>query len=130
MSDLKVTLEKLEIFPHPNADLLELAQVGLYRAVVGKGQFESGDYALYIPEQAILPPELIEELGLTGKLAGPEKNRVKAVRLRGEISQGIDEHRAQAVRLAHEIRDEIFKEQVEAGLWDFDAHDLAADDED
>ena len=89
MSDLKVTLEKLEIFPHPNADLLELAQVGLYRAVVGKGQFESGDYALYIPEQAILPPELIEELELTGKLAGPEKNRVKAVRLRGEISQGI-----------------------------------------
>lgn len=46
------------------------------------------------------------------------------------LLQGIDEHRAQAVRLAHEIRDEVFKEQVEAGLWDFDAHDLAADDED
>lgn len=89
MSDLRVTIEQLTIHPHPNADRLELAQVGLYRAVVGKGEFESGDYALYIPEQAVLPDELIEELGLTGKLAGKDKNRVKAVRLRGEVSQGI-----------------------------------------
>jgi RNA ligase (TIGR02306 family) len=82
-------LERLTIYPHPNADLLELAEVGLYRAVVGKGQFQTGDYAFYIPEQAIMPKGLIEELGLTGKLAGKDKNRVKAVRLRGELSQGI-----------------------------------------
>lgn len=89
MSEFKVTIEQVKVFPHPNADRLELAQVGLYRSVIAKGQFEDGDYALYIPEQAVLPPELIEELGLTGKLAGSEKNRVKAVRLRGELSQGI-----------------------------------------
>ena len=89
MSTFKVTLEKLRILEHPNADALELAEVGLYRAVVRKGEFKTGDYALYIPEQAILPPELLEELGLTGKLAGKDKNRVKAVRLRGELSQGI-----------------------------------------
>ena len=89
MSTLRVTAEPLTILEHPNADRLELAQVGLYRAIVGKGQFETGDYAVYIPEQAVLPPELIEELGLTGRLAGPGKDRVKAVRLRGELSQGI-----------------------------------------
>lgn len=89
MSTFKVTVEKLRILEHPNADALELAEVGLYRAVVRKGQYKTGDYALYIPEQAVLPPELIDELGLTGKLAGKEKNRVKAVRLRGELSQGI-----------------------------------------
>lgn len=89
MSTLKVTLERLRILPHPNADALELAEVGLYRAVVRKGEYKTGDYALYIPEQALLPAELVEELGLTGRLAGPEKNRVKAVRLRGELSQGI-----------------------------------------
>lgn len=89
MSTFKVTAEKLTIEPHPNADRLELAQVGLYRAVVGKGEFRSGEFALYVPEQAILPDELIEELGLTGKLAGKEKNRVKAVKLRGAVSQGI-----------------------------------------
>lgn len=89
MSTFKVTIERLTVHPHPNADRLELAQVGLYRAVVGRGQFKTGDYALYIPEQGVLPEDLIKELGLEGKLAGKDKNRVKAVRLRGEISQGI-----------------------------------------
>ncbi|WP_018350612.1 RNA ligase (ATP) [Longispora albida] len=89
MSTLTVTAEQLTIHPHPNADVLELAQVGLYRAVVAKGQFATGDFAVYLPEASVLPPELIEELGLTGKLAGSAKNRVKAVRLRGELSQGI-----------------------------------------
>ena len=36
-----------------------------------KGIYKTGDYAIYIPEQAILPDELIDELILTGKLAGP-----------------------------------------------------------
>lgn len=89
MSTLRVTAEKLVILEHPNADALELAQVGLYRAVVAKGAYRTGDHAVYIPEQAVLPDELIDELGLTGKLAGARANRVKAVRLRGELSQGI-----------------------------------------
>ncbi|MFF8728437.1 RNA ligase (ATP) [Streptomyces sp. NPDC015171] len=89
MSTLRVTAEVLTVHEHPNADALELAQVGLYRAVVAKGAFRTGDAALYIPEQAVLPAGLIEELGLTGRLAGGAADRVKAVRLRGELSQGI-----------------------------------------
>lgn len=89
MSTLRVTAERLTIHTHPNADALELAQVGLYRAVVAKGQYRDGDWAVYIPEQSVLPEALIDELGLTGRLAGADKNRVKAIRLRGEISQGI-----------------------------------------
>ncbi|MCL6737625.1 RNA ligase (ATP) [Streptomyces neyagawaensis] len=89
MSTLRVTAEVLTIHEHPNADALELAQVGLYRAVVAKGAFRTGDTAVYIPEQSVLPAGLIEELGLTGRLAGSGADRVKAVRLRGELSQGI-----------------------------------------
>lgn len=89
MSTLRVTAEVLTIHEHPNADALELAQVGLYRAVVAKGAYRTGESALYIPEQSVLPAELIEELGLTGRLAGGKSDRVKAVRLRGELSQGI-----------------------------------------
>ncbi|MFD8207749.1 RNA ligase (ATP) [Streptomyces sp. NPDC059695] len=89
MSTLRVTAEVLTVHPHPNADALELAQVGLYRAVVPKGAYRTGDAAVYIPEQAVLPLALVEELGLTGRLAGGNADRVKAVRLRGELSQGI-----------------------------------------
>ncbi|MDR3079952.1 MAG: RNA ligase (ATP) [Streptomyces sp.] len=89
MSTLRVTAEVLTIHEHPNADALELAQVGLYRAVVAKGQYRTGDIAVYIPEQSVLPAGLIEELGLTGRLAGGNSDRIKAVRLRGELSQGI-----------------------------------------
>ncbi|MGW3560365.1 RNA ligase (ATP) [Streptomyces sp. NPDC000963] len=89
MSTLRVTAEVLTVHPHPDADALELAQVGLYRAVVAKGAYETGDAAVYIPEQAVLPAALIEELGLTGRLAGGNADRVKAVRLRGELSQGL-----------------------------------------
>ncbi|MFE7648940.1 RNA ligase (ATP) [Streptomyces phaeoluteigriseus] len=89
MSTLRVTAEVLTVHEHPNADALELAQVGLYRAVVAKGAYRTGEAAVYIPEQSVLPPGLIEELGLTGRLAGGNADRVKAVRLRGELSQGI-----------------------------------------
>lgn len=89
VSTLRVTAERLTIHPHHNADALELAQVGLYRAVVAKGSYRTGDHALYIPEGSVLPDWLIDELGLTGKLAGKDRNRVKAVRLRGELSQGV-----------------------------------------
>ncbi|MHC5907472.1 RNA ligase (ATP) [Streptomyces sp. S6] len=89
MSTLRVTAEVLTVHEHPNADALELAQVGLYRAVVAKGVYRTGDTAVYIPEQSVLPAGLIAELGLTGRLAGSDADRVKAVRLRGELSQGI-----------------------------------------
>jgi RNA ligase (TIGR02306 family) len=89
MSTLKVTAERLRIHPHHNADALELAQVGLFRAVVAKGAYVTGDYAIYLPEGSVLPEGLIAELGLTGRLSGPAHDRVTAVRLRGELSQGI-----------------------------------------
>jgi RNA ligase (TIGR02306 family) len=89
MSSFSVTVERLDIVEHPNADALELARVGAYHAVVRRGEYQTGDLAIYIPEQALLPEVLVDELGLTGRLAGPDSNRVKAVRLRGELSQGI-----------------------------------------
>ena len=89
MSTFAVTVEKLNILEHPQADALELAQVGLYRAVVAKGAYKSGDLAVFVPEQGVLPSALIDALGLTGKLAGSNADRVKAIRLRGELSQGV-----------------------------------------
>ena len=89
VSTLRVTAERLVVHRHPRTDTLELAQIGLYRSVVEAGSFRTGDVAVYLPEGSVLPPELIAELGLADKLAGPNHDRVKAVRLHGELSQGI-----------------------------------------
>ena len=89
MATFESRIHALRIEPHPNADRLELAAVGGFRCVVGKGAFTSGDLAAYIPEGAVCPDWLIAELGLDGKLAGSRRNRVKAVKLRGALSQGL-----------------------------------------
>lgn len=89
MSTFSVRVLPLRIEPHPNADAIELARVGDFLSVVRKGQFRTGDLGAYIPEQAVLPDSVLLELGLVGKLARAQKNRVKAIKLRGVLSQGL-----------------------------------------
>lgn len=71
------------------ADSIELAVIGEYRSIVRKGEFSVKDLVVYIPEASVLPTWLLEKMNLVGKLAGPEKNRVKAIKLRGCLSQGL-----------------------------------------
>lgn len=89
MSTFSCNVVELEIEKHPDADALEVARIGDYKAVVAKGMFKSGDLAVYIPESAVLPDPVIEKLGLVGRLSGSNKNRVKAIKLRGVLSQGL-----------------------------------------
>lgn len=92
MSTFAVELRKIaEIIPHNNADRLALAKVeGLdYQFVIGKDAYQLGETVVYFPIDSLLPQTLIEKLGLIGRLSGSSKNRVKTVRLRGEISQGL-----------------------------------------
>ena len=92
MSQFAVTVTRIvRVHPHPGADRLELAQVGDYRCVVGKGIYHDGDLIAYIPVASILPDVVLEKVGLKGStlLAGKEHNRVKEVRLRGELSEGV-----------------------------------------
>ena len=89
MSTFAVNVVRAVIEPHENADALEIARVGDYRSVVRKGQFHTGELVAYIPEQSVLPGPLLDELGLRGKLAGKDGDRVKAIKLRGVLSQGL-----------------------------------------
>jgi len=77
--------------PHPNADRLDITMLeGMsFQFVTGRDEYKPGDRVLYFPLDSVLPQELLKKLGLEGKLAGKEKNRVRTVRLRGEISQGL-----------------------------------------
>jgi RNA ligase (TIGR02306 family) len=92
MAFFGVTKEKIsKVMDHPNADRLSLAQVEsmAFTFVTGKNQFQIGDVVLYIPLDALLPLPVLEKLNLVGKLSGPNKNRVKTLKLRGVPSQGI-----------------------------------------
>lgn len=82
-------LRLTDVEPHPNADRLDLAVVGNYRVIVAKGSFHTDDLVAYIPEAALLPEAVIDELGVRNYLAGSQHNRVKAQKLRGILSQGL-----------------------------------------
>lgn len=87
MSNWKVSKEKIELFVHPTADLLEIGKVGNYQVVVQKGLYKTGDEVIFVPEKSVLTGQIKSEY--ENYLAGSDKNRVKAVRLRNEISCGI-----------------------------------------
>lgn len=90
MSTLRCPVVRLgPIEVHDNADALEIVNVLGYQAVVQKGLHREGNLVVYVPEGAVVPADVLEEFGFTGKLAGKDKNRVKAVRLRGKLSQGL-----------------------------------------
>lgn len=92
MAFFGVTFETIETArAHPNADRLDLCTLKgcSFQFVTGRGEYRAGDNVLYFPIDSLLPLDVQEKLGLVGKLAGPNKNRIKTIRLRGEISQGI-----------------------------------------
>jgi len=73
----------LDILPHANADTLEIARVLGWKVCVKKGEFKVGDYCVYMEIDSMLPQkpefEFLRSKGF----------RIKTVRLRGEVSQGI-----------------------------------------
>lgn len=92
MSTFAVEIRKIaSVDIHPNANKLSLAKVeGLdYQFVTGLNEYQPGDLCVFFPIDSVLPLDLIKKIGLEGKLSGKQKNRVKTIKLRGSISQGL-----------------------------------------
>jgi RNA ligase (TIGR02306 family) len=91
MADWKVTREQIKLIPHPDKEVqrLELGIVGQYQVVVGKGIFKDGTTVIFAPDKSILPDSIANEGDRRKYLVGQEKNRVKAIKLRGELSCGV-----------------------------------------
>jgi RNA ligase (TIGR02306 family) len=81
------------VAPHSNVDRLEIATCASmsYQFVVLKGKHTVGDQALYFPVDGLLLETRIEKRGLRGRLSGAVCNRVKTVKLRVQLSQGLVE---------------------------------------
>ena len=67
---------------------LVLAKVGDHQIVTGD-HYDEGTLGVFIPDGAIIPDKLADEMRVLGKLAGKKKNRVKARTLFGYESEGL-----------------------------------------
>lgn len=98
---------------HPNADALEIVKIGGFNCIARIGDYQAGDLAVYIPEAAVVPESILVSMNLwddekeKGKLAGKQGDRVKAIKLRGVVSQGllmpVDEHMAEGMDVAEQL---------------------------
>jgi RNA ligase (TIGR02306 family) len=76
--------EIVRIYPHPNADTLELAQVLGYQCVVAKDKYKANDKIIFIQPDYVLPDTLYFS---EYKKYAPK--RVRAIKIRKEWSEGI-----------------------------------------
>lgn len=89
MSTMEARVLPITITPHPNADKLDVGHAFGYQFIVPKGKFHDGDLGVYIMDQSILPDAIVDEMGIREYLSGGAKNRVRPVRLRGVLSEGL-----------------------------------------
>ncbi len=90
MSSHKVEVTRVDsVELHPNADRLDLVRVGGWVCVTGRGTFQAGDICVYIPIDSVLPPEIEALLFPADSKVKLSKSRVKTIKLRGCVSQGM-----------------------------------------
>lgn len=110
MSTFEVWVRRIDdVREHPKADRLSIVKILGYEAIVnkladGSPRYKVGDLVVYVPEQAIIPDEVLKAYGFwqeakvredgtiseaKGMLAGKKGNRVKIATLRGVASQGL-----------------------------------------
>ena len=89
MTEQAWTATITKIDPIPGKDRIVLATVEGYQSMVGADTYKVGDRVCYISEQTLVPVALQRELGLEGRLAGSNKDRIKPIKMGGVLSQGI-----------------------------------------
>lgn len=88
-----------DVRPHPNADRLVLATCFVNTVCVAKDKYTEGEIGVYFPVDLQLSMEFCEQNGLlavyvdgintSGGYMDPAKRNVKAIKLRGEQSDGL-----------------------------------------
>lgn len=75
-----------EITKHPNADSLSITEAFGNPVIMKTGSFKSGDWAVYVPVDSLVPVNRPEFNFLE---CGRDKERIKAKKLRGIFSMGL-----------------------------------------
>lgn len=77
-----------EILPIEGADRIEIARVQGWQSVIKKGEYKVGDGVIFVPIDTVLPPRPWNEF-LWDKNDPTKPIRVRTVKLRGTVSQGL-----------------------------------------
>lgn len=78
-----------EIFPHPNADRLEIAKVKGWEVIIQKDVFKVGELIIYFEIDSILPEEIEKRIFGDDAKIKLSKSRVKTAKIRQVYSQGL-----------------------------------------
>lgn len=81
-----------EVIAHPNADKLDIVKIDGWQCVTGRGNFKAGDSCVYLEIDSFVPVDIEPFKFLADKAIkynGGVGARIKTIRLRGEISQGL-----------------------------------------
>lgn len=77
------------INPIPDADAIEVATVGGWMVVIKKGEFRPGDHGLYLEIDTWVPEALAPFLFKGRTFNDVPGERLRTIKLRGQISQGL-----------------------------------------
>ena len=94
MTRKMATIRKIDALrPIPGADAIECAIVGGWTCVVKRGEYTAGDLAVYCEIDSFIPTAIAPFLTKPGHYAktfeGVEGERLRTVKLRGQLSQGL-----------------------------------------
>lgn len=94
MRKLATIRQVKELKPIEGADIIELAKVDGWQCVVKKGEFSEGDYGIYYEIDSFLPEEdsryeFLRSRGVKALADGSRGFRLKTIKLRGQLSQGL-----------------------------------------
>jgi hypothetical protein len=84
---MKCIVGRIHLRDHPDPSL-KIGEINGHQVVVGN-HYEDGTLGFFIPDGAIVPDKLAEEMWVKGRLAGKQKNRVKARKFKGVHSDGL-----------------------------------------
>jgi RNA ligase (TIGR02306 family) len=91
MATLNVLVSEVKsVQHHPNADRLDILTIDAWQCITQRGKFRAGDRAVYFPIDSVLPDDLMARIfSGEGKTATPKGGRIRTIRLRGLVSQGL-----------------------------------------
>jgi RNA ligase (TIGR02306 family) len=82
---LDATIELVhDVANHPNGEKLDICKILGYKCVTKRDQFKDGDKVVYVRPDTVFP---LSEWAVEYRKYSPK--RIKAIRLRGELSQGV-----------------------------------------